>query len=92
MKFKLFALLAMAVLILAAPAKMETLVFTAVLGAEESQLRTCFDKEEDYLPKSLSVKVKYVLVKSCAATVTASRNNEVQLVWFGALSSVRKGT
>ena len=35
------------------------------------------------------MKTKYIPVKSYAAAVTAFRNNQVQLAWFGGLSGVR---
>ena len=42
-----------------------------------------------YLEKELGVPVKYVPVKSYAAVVTAFRNDQVQLAWFGGLSGVQ---
>ena len=42
-----------------------------------------------YLSTTLSTKVEYVPVKSYSAAVTAVRNNQVQLAWFGGLSGVR---
>lgn len=67
----------------------ETFVFTAIPDQDESQLRTRFGKVADYLSKSLGVEVKYVPVKSYSAAVTAFRNNQVHLAWFGGLSGVR---
>lgn len=64
-------------------------VFTAIPDQDESQLRKRFDKVAKYLSKTLSKKVEYVPVKSYAAAVTAFRNNQVQLAWFGGLSGVR---
>ena len=64
-------------------------VFTAIPDQDESQLRKRFDKVAKYLSKSLSTKVEYVPVKSYSAAVTAFRNNQVQLAWFGGLSGVR---
>ncbi|MEE2957034.1 MAG: putative selenate ABC transporter substrate-binding protein [Pseudomonadota bacterium] len=66
-----------------------TFVFTAIPDQDESRLRARFDKIAMYLSKSLNVKVRYVPVKSYAAAVTAFRNNQVQLAWFGGLSGVR---
>jgi phosphonate transport system substrate-binding protein len=37
----------------------------------------------------LGVEVKYIPVKSYSAAVTAFRNNQVQLAWFGGLSGVQ---
>ena len=64
-------------------------VFTAIPDQDESQLRKRFDKVAKYLSTTLSIKVEYVPVKSYAAAVTAFRNNQVQLAWFGGLSGVR---
>ena len=62
-----------------------TFTFTAIPDEDESQLRTRFEKVALYLEKELGVKVKYVPVKSYSAAVTAFRNNQVQLAWFGGL-------
>lgn len=67
----------------------ETFTFTAIPDQDESRLRSRFDKVAAYLSKSLDIEVKYVPVKSYAAAVTAFRNNQVQLAWFGGLSGVR---
>jgi len=64
-------------------------VFTAIPDQDESQLKLRFGKVADYLSKQLGVSVKYVPVKSYSAAVTAFRNNQVQLAWFGGLSGVR---
>ena len=70
-------------------AQAETFVFTAIPDEDESRLRARFDKVGGYLSRELGVDVKYVPVKSYAAAVTAFRNNQVQLAWFGGLSGVR---
>lgn len=67
----------------------ETFIFTAIPDENESQLKTRFDKVAKYLGTQLGVDVKYVPVKSYAAAVTAFRNNQVQLAWFGGLSGVQ---
>jgi phosphonate transport system substrate-binding protein len=64
-------------------------IFTAIPDQDESQLKTRFGKIAGYLSNKLGVPVKYVPVKSYAAAVTAFRNNQVQLAWFGGLSGVR---
>ncbi|MEK9644280.1 MAG: putative selenate ABC transporter substrate-binding protein [Alphaproteobacteria bacterium] len=64
-------------------------VFTAIPDQDETQLRTRFGKVSTYLSDKLGIDVKYVPVKSYAAAVTAFRNNQVQLAWFGGLSGVR---
>jgi phosphonate transport system substrate-binding protein len=63
--------------------------FTAIPDENESQLRTRFEKVAVYLEAELGIKVKYVPVKSYAAAVTAFKNNQVQLAWFGGLSGVQ---
>lgn len=67
----------------------DTFVFTAIPDEDESRLRSRFDKVAVYLSDKLGVEVKYIPVKSYAAAVTAFRNNQVQLAWFGGLSGVR---
>lgn len=66
-----------------------TFVFTAIPDADESRLQQRFNKVAVYLSQQLDVKVKYIPVKSYAAAVTAFRNDQVQLAWFGGLSGVR---
>lgn len=66
-----------------------TFVFTAIPDADESRLQQRFNKVAVYLSKELNVNVKYIPVKSYAAAVTAFRNDQVQLAWFGGLSGVR---
>jgi phosphonate transport system substrate-binding protein len=67
----------------------ETFFFTAIPDEDETRLRSRFDKVADYLAEQLQVDVEYIPVKSYAAAVTAFRNNQVQLAWFGGLSGVR---
>lgn len=67
----------------------DTFVFTAIPDQDESQLRTRFEKVARHLSSALRVEVRYVPVKSYAAAVTAFRNNQVQLAWFGGLSGVQ---
>ena len=67
----------------------ETLVFTAIPDQDETALKKRFSKVADYLESQLDVDIRYVPVKSYAAAVTAFRNNQVQLAWFGGLSGVR---
>lgn len=83
-------LLAMGLLLgLTASAHAETFVFTAIPDEDESRLRARFDKVATYLSDKLGVDVRYVPVKSYAAAVTAFRNDQVQMAWFGGLSGVR---
>jgi phosphonate transport system substrate-binding protein len=67
----------------------ETFFFTAIPDQDETRLRSRFDQVATYLADQLQVEVKYIPVKSYAAAVTAFRNNQVQLAWFGGLSGVR---
>lgn len=67
----------------------KTLVFSAIPDQDQSQLIKRFAKVADYLTQKLGVPVKYVPVKSYSAAITAFRNNQVQLAWFGGLSGVR---
>ncbi|MBY5991827.1 putative selenate ABC transporter substrate-binding protein [Ferrimonas balearica] len=67
----------------------EPLYFTAIPDQDESRLRTRFEQVAHYLAQELGTEVRYVPVKSYAAAVTAFRNNQVQLAWFGGLSGVQ---
>lgn len=85
-------ILASAVMVLglsASVAVAETFVFTAIPDQDESRLKARFGKVSEYLANELDVDVQYIPVKSYAAAVTAFRNNQVQLAWFGGLSGVR---
>ncbi|TNF34032.1 MAG: putative selenate ABC transporter substrate-binding protein [Gammaproteobacteria bacterium] len=64
-------------------------VFTAIPDEDESKLQERFGQVAAYLQQELGVPVRYVPVKSYAATITAFRNNQVQLAWFGGLSGLR---
>lgn len=94
MKFKIFLSVLFSTLILfsniafsASPPK--TLVFSAIPDQDETRLKQRFGDIATYLEKKLGVPVKYVPVKSYAAVVTAFRNKQVQLAWFGGLSGVQ---
>lgn len=63
--------------------------FTAIPDENEARLKERFDKVAVYLGKQLGVETKFVPVKSYPAAVTAFRNNEVQLAWFGGLTGVQ---
>ncbi len=67
----------------------DTFVFTAIPDQDEARLMERFSKVATYLSDQLGIEVKYVPVKSYAAAVTAFRNDQVQLAWFGGLSGVR---
>ena len=66
-----------------------TLTFTAIPDQDETMLKERFSKLAVYLSNELNVDVKFIPVKSYAASVSAFRNNQVQLAWFGGLSGVR---
>jgi len=86
---KLRILAAAAGLLMSAAALAETFTFTAIPDADESRLNARFGKVADYLSEQLGVDVKYVPVKSYPAAITAFRNDQVQLAWFGGLSGVQ---
>ncbi len=67
----------------------KTFTFSAIPDEDETRLKQRFEKVADYLSKTLDVEVAFVPVKSYAATVTAFRNDQIQLAWFGGLSGVR---
>ena len=67
----------------------ETFTFTAIPDEDESRLNERFGKVADYLAEQLGVEVKYIPVKSYPAAITAFRNDQVQLAWFGGLSGVQ---
>lgn len=64
-------------------------VFTAIPDEDETELVERFSKVADYLSAELGIEVKYLPVKSYPAAVTAFRNNQVQLAWFGGLTGVQ---
>jgi phosphonate transport system substrate-binding protein len=66
-----------------------TLVFTALPDQDETKLVERFTGVATYLEKKLGVPVKYLPVKSYEASVTAFKNNQAQLSWFGGLSGVQ---
>lgn len=64
-------------------------VFTAIPDDNDARLRERFDKVAAYLGKQLAVEVKYIPVKTYSAAVTAFKNNQVQMAWFGGLSGLQ---
>ena len=90
MRLKFLAALCAALLLSACnEPQTETFTFTAIPDQDESQLEKRFGGGALYLEEQLGVPVKYIPVKSYAAAVTAFRNNEVQMAWFGGLSGVQ---
>jgi len=88
-RFILMASLFVTATCTSALASAETFVFTAIPDQDETRLRARFDSVADYLARELDVDVRFVPVKSYAAAVTAFRNDQVQLAWFGGLSGVQ---
>ena len=76
-------------LALPAVAAEEVFRFTAIPDQDTARLKERFDKVAVYLASKLGVTVEYVPVKSYAASVSAFKNGEVQLAWFGGLSGVQ---
>lgn len=76
-------------LLMSAPASAETLYFSAIPDEDETRLIERFGAVAEYLEAELGVDVEYIPVKSYAAAVTAFRNDQIQLGWFGGLSGVQ---
>ncbi len=89
MKILTLPLITLLLTCLASPLNAEPFVFTAIPDQDETQLQQRFNKVAQYLEQTLNVEVKYVPVKSYTAAVSAFRNNQVQLAWFGGLSGVQ---
>lgn len=71
------------------PGSAQTLYFSAIPDQDETALVSRFSKIADYLSDELGVPVEFVPVKSYPAAVTAFRNDQIQLAWFGGLSGVQ---
>jgi phosphonate transport system substrate-binding protein len=78
-----------AITLTSTPLMAETFVFTAIPDEDETKLIERFRGMADYLSEQLDVEVRYIPVKSYAAAISAFRNNQVQLAWFGGLSGVQ---
>lgn len=65
------------------------LYFSAIPDDDETHLQERFGGVAEYLTEELGVEVRYLPVKSYAAAVTAFRNDQIQLAWFGGLSGVQ---
>lgn len=86
---RLFATALMLLSLAPAAQAQETFRFTAIPDEDQSRLVERFQKVADYLSDKLDVDVEYVPVKSYSAAVSAFRNDQVQLAWFGGLSGVQ---
>ena len=86
----LLSLAALTAMVLMSPmSQAQVFTFTAIPDQDETLLQTRFGRIADYLSEQLDVEVRYIPVKSYAAAITAFRNNQVQLAWFGGLSGVQ---
>lgn len=83
------ALSAFALALFAPGAVAESFRFTAIPDEDQARLVERFSQVAEYLEERLGVEVEYVPVKSYSAAVTAFRNDQVQLAWFGGLSGVQ---
>lgn len=88
MSFKHFGLSLLCVLCFSGVQAKE-FTFTAIPDQDSTRLEQRFGAVAEYLEKKLGQSVRYVPVKSYAAAVTAFRNDQVQLAWFGGLSGVQ---
>ena len=66
-----------------------TLTFSAIPDQDETRLAERFGRFAKHIEQKLGVPVRYLPVKSYGATVTAFKNNQVQVAWFGGLSGVQ---
>lgn len=63
--------------------------FTAIPDDNATELRARLQPVADYLADELGVAVTYVPVSNYSASVDAFKNGDVQLAWFGGLTSVQ---
>ena len=71
------------------PAPAPTLYFSAIPDEDETKLTARFNKVAVYLSKELGLPVQYIPLKSYPASVTAFKNDQIQLAWFGGLTGVQ---
>ena len=86
---KLLSTLTLATLTTASSWAQKEFTFTAIPDENSARLQERFGGVAKYLESKLGVPVKYIPVKSYSASVTAFKNNQVQLAWFGGLSGVK---
>ncbi|MEE9391274.1 MAG: putative selenate ABC transporter substrate-binding protein [Planctomycetota bacterium] len=67
----------------------KVLRFTAIPDDDTTLLRQKYEPIAEYLSKKLGIKVEYVPVADYSAAVTAFKNGDVQLAWFGGLTGVQ---
>ena len=63
--------------------------FTAIPDENATDLDKRYTAVTKYLEGKLGVKVKYTAQKDYSASVTAFKNNDVQLAWFGGYTGVQ---
>jgi phosphonate transport system substrate-binding protein len=73
----------------AAPQPAEALVIGAIPDQDPEKLQRRFGLLSDYLEQELGVPVEYKPVTDYAASVTAFRVGDLDLVWFGGLTGVQ---
>ena len=64
-------------------------VFTAIPDQNATDLDKRYAAISKYFEEKLGVKVKYIPQKKYSASVTAFKNNDVQLAWFGGFTGVQ---
>jgi phosphonate transport system substrate-binding protein len=72
-----------------AHAQAPTFYFSAIPDEDETKLTARFTKIAAYLSKEVGIPVQYVPLKSYPASVTAFKNDQIQLAWFGGLTGVQ---
>lgn len=72
-----------------AMAEPATLYFSAIPDEDETKLTARFNKVAGYLSKEVGIPVQYIPLKSYPASVTAFKNDQIQLAWFGGLTGVQ---
>lgn len=82
-------ILAMAAALATGAVHADTFHFTAIPDEDEARLVERFERVADYLADETGLDVEYVPVKSYPAAVSAFRNDQVQLAWFGGLTGVQ---
>lgn len=87
--FKLKSVLLLALMLISLCSQGRVFTFTAIPDQDETKLSARFDPVAQYLSRQLGIEVRYIPVKSYPAAVTAFRNNQVQLAWFGGLTGVQ---
>ena len=87
--FRSSFVLVAALAVIASVAVAKPFLFSAIPDEDATRLKQRFGKVAQYLSRELGVEVGFVPVKSYAAAVTAFKNDQVQMAWFGGLSGVR---